>query len=436
MTHEQKIKIIARQLKNRNSIRPLSIKKKSVSHEVPKPNDKRYNDEKIDVGNLTSILSIDVKNKTCTAESGVTFKDLVNATLKHGLVPYTVPELKTITIGGAVAGCSIESMSFKYGGFHDSCLEYEVITATGDILVCTPDDNCLIFEMVHGTFGTLGIITKITFKLLEAKPFVKLTHEKYSTLADYQKSIWKHYENQDIDFMDGFIHSPREYVLCIGHFTYNAPYTHKYDWMRVYFQSTLQRAEDYLKTTDYFFRYDKGITTTRYKSFLGKLFFRKLVNSTLLLSTANQFHKIITDSKIPITVDVFIPFSKVSNFLQWYEQEMNQFPLWVVPYRFGKGYPWLADNFINSNQDTLFLDLAIYGMEKNPKKNYYRLLEKKLMEIGGLKTLISTNYFTKDEFWQIWNKGNYYTIKKQIDPHNIFRDLYTKTCMVTRGIEA
>ena len=60
----------------------------------------------------------------------MTFVDLVAATLRHGLVPIVVPELKTITIGGAVAGCSIESMSFRYGGFHDTCLEYEVITAT------------------------------------------------------------------------------------------------------------------------------------------------------------------------------------------------------------------------------------------------------------------------------------------------------------------
>ena len=56
-------------------------------------------------------------------------------------MPIVVPELKTITIGGAVAGCSIESMSFVHGGFHDTCLEYEVITATGEVLTCTPDNE-------------------------------------------------------------------------------------------------------------------------------------------------------------------------------------------------------------------------------------------------------------------------------------------------------
>src|SRR5438309_1067121 len=83
---------------------------------------------------------------------------------------------------GAVAGCSIESMSFVHGGFHDTCLEYEVIAATGEVLTCTPDNqHSLIFQMVHGAFGTLGILSKLTFKLIPAKPYVHVVYEKYTT---------------------------------------------------------------------------------------------------------------------------------------------------------------------------------------------------------------------------------------------------------------
>src|SRR5690606_25703242 len=106
-------------------------------------------DDKIDVSDLDEILAIDVEGRTCTAEPGVTFEDLVAATLPHGLVPIVVPELRTITVGGAVSGCSIESMSFVHGGFHDTCLEYEVITADGRVLRCTPDnEHALVFQMM------------------------------------------------------------------------------------------------------------------------------------------------------------------------------------------------------------------------------------------------------------------------------------------------
>src|SRR5665647_65447 len=131
--HKEKVSRIANNLKERKSTGPLTLKKKTVSHQVPKPLDKKHSDEKLDISGLDEIIQVDTERRICIAEPGVTFTKVVDATIKHGLVPVVVPELKTITIGGAVAGCSIESMSFVHGGFHDTCLEYEVITATGEV---------------------------------------------------------------------------------------------------------------------------------------------------------------------------------------------------------------------------------------------------------------------------------------------------------------
>jgi FAD/FMN-containing dehydrogenase len=435
-THEQKINRIIKQLKDRKSTKPVSLKKKTVSHEVPKLSDKRHSDEKIDLSDLNEILHINTEKQICIAEPGVTFIDLVTATMKYDLVPIIVPELKTITIGGAVAGCSIESMSYKHGGFHDTCLEYEIITAKGNVLICTPDnENNLLFQIVHGTFGTLGIISKLKFKLIPAKPSVKVTYEKYNNIEDYKSAIWGHYENKDVDFMDGIIHSPTEYVLSVANFVDEAPYTHNYGWMRIYYLSTKKRKEDYLKTPNYFFRYDKGVTNVNPKSFLGRFFLGKFINSTRTLKLVEKFRRLIPPDKIPITVDVFIPFSKVSNFMEWYKKEVNHFPLWCVPYKFVRGYEWLSADFLLKTKDELILDLAIYGMEKKGDKNYYKIIEDELMNIGGIKTLISSNYYSESDFWKIWNKENYDKVKRKTDPNNIFRDLYTKTCRTMMGLE-
>lgn len=428
-THTEKTTRISSQLKNRTSTAPLSLKKKAVSHVVPKPGDKIHTDDRLDVGDLNEILSIDPINQICVAEPGVTFTDLVKATLKHGLVPITVPELKTITIGGAVAGCSIESMSYKYGGFHDSCLGYEVITAKGDILTCTPDnENKLIFQMMHGTFGTLGIITKLTFKLTPAKPFVKVEYHKFDTLDAYLKATWDHYQKRDFDFMDGIIHSPTELVLSLGNFVDEAPYAHNYDWMRVYYVSTKERKEDYLKTHDYFFRYDKGVTNVTPRSFLGRLLFGWFVNSSNVLKFANKLHKLIPASQIPVTLDTFIPFHKMAEFMDWYVKEVNFFPLWYVPYKPTHTYEWINDDYAKRSPHELFLDIAVYGLKKRDDKDYYKLLEDKLTELGALKTLISTNRYTKEDFWKIWNKRNFDEVKRITDPGNVLRDLYDKTC--------
>lgn len=428
--HEKKVGRIAEQLRERGNTAPLVLKKKAVSHMVPDAGRKMHEDENLDISTFNEIIEIDPDKKICVAEPGVTFEKVVASTIEYGLVPLVVPELRTITVGGAVAGCSLESMSFRFGGFHDSCLEYEVVTAKGDILTCTPEnENSLIFQMMNGTFGTLGIITLLKFRLISAKPFVKVTYKKCGSIDEYAEAIWTHYVEQDFDFMDGIIHSPREYVLSTGNFVDDAPYTHRYNWMRIYYLSTAKRKEDYLKTQDYFYRYDKGVTNVHPKSLPGRLFFGRLINSGRTLKIAHAFVKFIPSFLIPVTVDTFIPFSRIGQFMEWYAKEIDYFPLWCVPYKVVNRYKWLSDGFLDRLEDELFLDIAIYGMRRKNSEYWHRIIEGELMEIGGIKTLISTNLYSEEEFWHIWNKKNYDMVKLRTDPGNIFGGLYEKMCL-------
>jgi FAD/FMN-containing dehydrogenase len=433
--HLAKVQRIARQLRERTSDAPVSLRKRAVSHQVPKAGDLRRGDDKIDITDLNTIIDIDPVNRICVAEPGVTYEDLVAATLRHGLVPIVVPELKTITIGGAVSGCSIESMSFRHGGFADTCLEYEVVTGQGDVLVCTPDNaHGLVFHMMHGSFGTLGIVTRLTFKLVPALAFVRVEYESYDSLADFQAAIWRRFKAQDVDFMDGIIHSPTRYVLCLAWFVETAPYTHRYDWVTMYWQTTATRNEDYFTTPDYLFRYDRGVTSVLPRSAIGRFFLGKFVSSTQVLQLADRLRGLVLDDERPrITLDVFIPFSRVPQFLDWYRDEFKHYPLWCVPYRRVRDYEWLDDAFYAGMEDELFLDLAIYGMVQPEGRNYHAVMEDKLVELGGIKTLISHNYYSRDTFWKIFNKANYDKVKAITDPTNRFRDLYTKMCKAAMG---
>jgi FAD/FMN-containing dehydrogenase len=434
--HARKVARIVAQLRAHGGDRPLSIRKAGVSHQVPKAKDLRRHDDKIDCTDLTEILAIDPARRLCVAESGVTFVDLVAATMKHGLVPLVVPELKTITVGGAIAGCSIESMSFAVGGLHDTCVRYEVIAATGEVLDCTPaNEHALVFEMVHGTFGTVGILATLTFRLVPAKEYVHLVHEKYTTLADYLAAIERHTKAHDADFLDGIIHSPSLWVLCVGRFVDRAPYTSRYDWVKIYYQSTAKRAEDYLRTPDYFFRYDRGVTNVRPKSLVARVLFGKLLSSTQWLWIGNKLHFLLAHERPTITLDVFVPFRKVPEFMEWYQREFAFFPLWCVPYKLVKNYAWLDERLHPAPGDELFLDLAIYGMKQRGRdgRNYHRLMEEKLRDLGGIKTLIAHNYYPEPEFWTLWNRRNFEAVKAKTDPKNLLRDLYEKTCKAAMG---
>ncbi|WP_257456481.1 FAD-binding oxidoreductase [Archangium lipolyticum] len=433
--HAAKVERIARQLRQRTSTRPVSLKKKTPPHQVPKRNDRRRSDEKIDLSDLDQIIEIDPVGMTCTVEPAVTFDEVVRTTLPYGLIPIIVPEHKTITLGGAVAGCSIESMSFRYGGFHDTCLEYELITAKGDVLRCSPDQHPLVFQMIHGSFGTLGILSKLKFKLVRAAPYVHVTYETYSTLEAFQQAIWRHFTAQDADYLDGQIFSPTKHVLCVGRFAERAPYVSRYDWLKAYCESIPRLSEDYLTVYDYLFRYDRGVTHVTPRSLVGRALFGKLVHSDSVLRAADRFHPFLPTKNPQVIVDVFVPFSRTAEFMDWYHREMHFYPVWCVPYRRMRDYEWLTPQWWSGVKDPLFLDLAVYGLPQRAGRNIYKEFEDELLRVNGTKTLISYNYYDEQTFWSLWNKETYQAVKQLTDPDNIFRDLYTKTCRAALGLE-
>lgn len=437
--HRQKVnKIVAQIREKANSNDKISLQKDKVEHTVPGAERGKEKAAKIDIKELKDIIEINPQEKICIAESGVTFSDLVQNTLKHNLVPYCVSELKDITIGGAISGCSVESLSFRYGGFHDSCLEYEVITGNGDIINVSPSENEEIFDMMHGAFGTLGILSLIKFKLYPAKPFVQVDYVKYETIESYMDAIYNHYKTKDVEFMDGIIHGPQDLILCIGKFVEQAPYSNTYMW-NVYYKSTLKRKRDYIPTYDYFFRYDADChwSTRNYyldndlvRFLLGPIAAGFILGSRNIIKLAKNplINKIFPQKNGPdVIVDVFIPYNKLVDFYDWYLEEFNYHPVWIVPYYMPKIYPWINPNHVKGIKENFFIDFAIYGFKQPDNgKNYYKILESKVKEFQGVKTLISHNYYSKEDFWEIHNKDQYDKIKKIVDPNNLFNNLYDK----------
>ena len=93
----------------------------------------------LDVSGLTGVISVDPDARTADVAGMCTYEDLVAATLPYGLSPLVVPQLKTITLGGAVTGLGIESASFRNGLPHESVLEMDILTGTGEIVTASRD---------------------------------------------------------------------------------------------------------------------------------------------------------------------------------------------------------------------------------------------------------------------------------------------------------
>ena len=88
-------------------------------------------------------------------------------------------------------------------------------------------------------------------------------------------------------------------------------------------------------------------------------------------------------------------------------------------------YPWVAPGHAAELDDELMIDCAVYG-KRNVKRavDWSQVLEEKTHELGGIKTLISRNHYTRERFWEIYDRERWQAAKAELDPHGLFRDLY------------
>lgn len=433
--HDREVARIAAEVRARAQAGESAfIQKGGVHHVVPLPGDKRFAGRRIDVSALRNILHIDPAARVAVVEPGVTFAELARATLAHGLTPTVVPELEGITCGGAVAGCSVEAMSFRYGGFHDSAIEYEVVSGTGEVMTLSRSHEPHLFHMIHGSYGTLGVLTRLTIRLVPARPFVKMEYQKCESAAAWLAAARARIAAGDVDFIDGIAHSPTEWILCLGRFAPSAPRTSNYRGVDIFYKSTRVLQEDWLTTEDYFFRYDtechwltRTVPPLQWKP-VRALFGRWLLGSTNLIKWSNRLAPVLAAQRRPdVVVDVFIPSRNFLDFATWYERDFQFWPLWLVPYRIEDPYPWIAKSHAATLADDLFIDCAVYGKKNNdPAVDWSQVLEEKTYALNGIKTLISRNHHTRDRFWQIYDRPTYEQAKQRLDPHGIWPDLYDK----------
>jgi hypothetical protein len=241
-------------------------------------------------------------------------------------------------------------------------------------------------------------------------------------------------EAGEVDFVDAIAHSPSHLVLCLGAFTPDATNVSDYKWLDIYYKSTARRDSDVMTTPDYFFRYDTEahwLTATvpplQWKPVrwaVGKAF----LGSTNLIKWSRRLAPVMKMKRRPeVVVDVFIPARKLPDFNRWYEASYTFYPLWLVPYRITEPYPWIDPAHWARMDDDLMIDCAVYGKKNNDRDvDYSQTLEDKTFELGGIKTLISRNHYSKERFWSIYNERNYREAKRRLDPHGVFPDLFEK----------
>jgi cytokinin dehydrogenase len=145
----------------------------------------------IDSSAMQRIHSIDQVDPTygpvAVVDGGVIWRDLVAATVPKGLVPRTLTNNLGVSVAGTTSVAGLGVASFRYGSQADNAVELEVVTGTGEIVVCSRESNRELFDVARSGFGQFGIITKVKTRLRPCKQKVRMWHLLYDDLGVFMR---------------------------------------------------------------------------------------------------------------------------------------------------------------------------------------------------------------------------------------------------------
>ncbi|HJV34983.1 FAD-binding oxidoreductase [Geomonas sp.] len=403
----------------------------------------------IDVTDLNAVISIDTERLLAEVEGMTTFDDFTKETLKHGLLPAVVPELKSITIGGAMAGGAIESSSFRHGLVHETVSEMDVLTGAGDVIHCSrTNQHKDLFFGFPNTYGTLGYALKLTVKLVRAKPYVELRHRKFSDAGRFFSAVQEACSGDAFDFVDGTVFDAGTMYLTTARFVDAAPFLSDYTYMQIFYRSIAEKEIDYLKAYDYIWRWDtdwfwcsanfgvqKPAVRLLVRPWLHSTAYWKIMgwNRKYHFSEKLQSLRGIGRQEESVIQDVQIPVERAPEFLAFFQEKIGITPVWICPTSPASPevYPTYRLTF-----GQLYVNFGFWDVVPLPpgeKDGYFnRQVEQWVDKTNGRKSLYSTAFYDRDTFWRHYDGEYYHALKKKYDPRGNLKDLYDKSVRAAR----
>ena len=412
----------------------------------------------LDVSGLTGVIEVDPATRTAQVQGMCTYEELVDATLPHGLIPLVVPQLRTITLGGAVTGLGIEATSFRSGLPHESVLEMDIFTGAGKVVTTRPGEP--LFDTFPNSYGSLGYATRLVIELEAVPEFVRLRHVRFDDAGLLAKTIaeittTREYAGTRVDGLDGVAFAPGEYYLTLATWAAaeeldgldrrNLAPSDYHSGQAIYYRSIQERETDLLTMYDYLWRWDTdwfwcsgafGVQNPRVRRFWPERWRRSDVYMRLIaldrrFDIADRLDRRAgRPLRERVIQDIEVPVGNLPAFLEWFDAEVGMRPVWLCPLvssgsSTGERWP----TYPLEPQET-YVNVGFWGtVHVGPEavdapRN--RAIETKVHELGGHKSLYSEAFYDEETFETLYDGANLAAVKQQYDPDDRLTSLYDK----------
>lgn len=143
----------------------------------------------LDMSRLNRVLSIDAQDHIGCFEAGVRGSDAQEAAVRHGLTLGHFPQSIAISsVGGWVATRAAGQFSTGYGSIEDRLMDLEAVLPNGEVLATRNAPRSAtgldLRELMLGSEGTLGVITRVQLQLDPAPEARSLAAFHFSTMSE------------------------------------------------------------------------------------------------------------------------------------------------------------------------------------------------------------------------------------------------------------
>jgi L-gulono-1,4-lactone dehydrogenase len=112
---------------------------------------------------LDRVVALDAEARTVTVEGGIPLWKLNEELAMRGLALANLGDIDRQSISGAIATAT-HGGGKRFGGLATFVQGLELVTADGDVLRCSPDEEPEVFACARVGLGALGVVTKVTLQ--------------------------------------------------------------------------------------------------------------------------------------------------------------------------------------------------------------------------------------------------------------------------------
>lgn len=444
--------------------KPLRTDRKGAASLNVRVSDKSAS-QTVHMSDLTNILELDEARGIVRLEPFVTVGDAAAYLYERGLQLETTIEMKGATLGGLVMALGMTTHSHVSGLVHDSVVAYELVTARGELLRVTADnEHADLFRALPWSHGTLGLLVALEMRVISASSHVRLVYRPFYSLEayarEYERLAKAEYPPHFIEvlifgrdravLMEGYlatdaeIHSSGLPVNAVDRSYKKLFYKHVEGMLEL---GEGHRREELIPMVDYLMRHDRSmcmclaqiLPTANDAWFRYAMGWMLPPNMTFLKSTRPQAERENTIRK-QVWQEFAFPAENFAEMVARAHDEFEIYPLLAYPCKvIDRGgmvrRPGNHGTPYSGNPETAaFLDLGIYGIpqrirngdERFDTVTRVRRFEQHVREIGGFLHTYCDVFSTEAEFMEMFDHDLWREMRARYGAEGVFPTIYEK----------